>query len=94
MFFFIGAATKIAVIVSWRTTSVSLCSSNDLQLEIQKRCSFLKNIALLWICAFGLQAVPRPSYYLTSIVDKLTMVQLLLLFLCTFCSFLATPEVS
>ena len=35
--FFIGVAIKIAVLMSWRTTPVYLCKSNDLQLEIQKR---------------------------------------------------------
>ena len=40
MFFLIGVATKIAVLVGWHTTPVSLGQSNDLQLEIQKRCPY------------------------------------------------------
>ena len=41
---------KIAVLVSWRTTTVSLCLSNDLQLEIQKRKLFILKMLLciLW----------------------------------------------
>ena len=34
MFIFIGVAIKIAVLMSWITTPMSLCESNDLQLEI------------------------------------------------------------
>ena len=50
--FFIGVSIKIAVLVSWRTTPVPFCWYNDVQLEVQKRCSYLKNIALnfvLWV---------------------------------------------
>ena len=39
--------------MNWRTTPISLCWSNDLQLEIQKRCSYLKNVALLWILGYS-----------------------------------------
>ena len=35
--FFTSKTIKIAVLVSWRTTPVSLCKPNDLQLEIQKK---------------------------------------------------------
>ena len=71
--------------MSWHTTPVPLCQSNDLQLEIQKR-GYLKNVALDFV--FGFDAMPHPSCYLTSIMDiKLTMGQLLLFFLCNFSSF-------
>ena len=68
------------------TTPVFLCQSNDLQLEIQQRRCYLKNVALDFV--FGFEAMPHPSCYLTSIMDiKLTMGQLLLFFLCNFSSF-------
>ena len=44
--FFNAVAMKIAVLVSWRTIPVSPCLSTDLKLQIQKRCSYLKNVAL------------------------------------------------
>ena len=73
MFFFIGAAIKIAVLVSWHTTLVSLSYSDDLQLEIQER-SWYENVMvkmLLWMCcAFGFEFMPYPSRYLNSILDK------------------------
>ena len=64
---------KIVVSVNWHTTLVSLCQSDDLQLGIQKRI-YLKNAmvkVLLWMCyTFGFEAMPHPSCYLTSIMDK------------------------
>ena len=54
--------------MSCRTTPVSLPQSNDLQLEIQKRRVYLKNVALDFV--FGFAAIPHPSCYLTSIMDK------------------------
>ena len=69
------------------TTPVFLCQSNDLQLEIQQRRCYLKNVALDFV--FGFEAMPHRSCYLTSIMDiKLTMGQLLLFLLCNFSSFL------
>ena len=44
-------------------------ANNDLQLEIQKRCSFLKNVALDFVL-LDFEAIPYPSCYLTSSVDK------------------------
>ena len=79
---------KIAALVSWHTTPVSLCQSNDLQLEIQIRRCYLKNVALDFV--FGFDPMLHPSCYLTSIMDiKLTMDQLFLFFLCNFSSFLS-----
>ena len=82
MFFpLICAAIKIAVLVSWRKTPVPLCLSNDLQLEIQKRC-YLKNVGLdfvlLVLKLYPTQVISLPLWI------KLTMDQLLLLFLCKF----------
>ena len=72
--------------MSWRTTPMSLCSSNDLQLEIQKRCSYFKyvalNLLLLVLKLYPIQVVISLPLWI-----KLTMGQLLLLFLCNFCSF-------
>ena len=50
---------------------MSLCKSNDLQLEIQKR-GYLKTVALggFGFCAFDFEAMAHPSCYLTSIMDK------------------------
>ena len=82
---FIGAAIKIAVLVSWRTTPVSLCQSNNLQLEIQKRRCYLKNVALDFV--FGTETMPHRSCYLTSNMDiKITMGSTAH-FLCNFSSF-------
>ena len=39
-----------------------------MQFEIKKGVVILK--MLLWICAFGFEAMSHPSYYLTSIMDK------------------------
>ena len=50
---------------------MSLCKSNDLQLEIQKK-GYLKTVALggFGFCAFDFEAMAHPSCYLTSIMDK------------------------
>ena len=81
---------KKTVLVSWRTTPVSLRQSKDLQLDIQKRCSFLKNVAFLWILCFWFWFC-----YLTSIVDENSPWSSYFSFLCaTSAVFLATPEVS
>ena len=72
MCFFIGVAIKIAVLVSWHTTSVSVCLPNDPELEIQKRCSYFKNVALDFVLLV-LKLYPHPGYipiHLTSIMDK------------------------
>ena len=77
--------------MSWVTTPVSLCQSNDLELEIQKR-RYLKNVALDF--AFGFETMPRPSCYLTSIIDKTYHGPVIALFFCaTSAAFLATSEV-
>ena len=70
--------------MSWHTTPVSLCQSNDLQLEVQKKRCYLKNVALdfmflvLKLC---------PSKLFTSIMDKTHHGRLLLFFLCNVSSF-------
>ena len=47
--FFLGVAIEIAVLVSWYTTPVSLCYSNDLQLEkCSRKCCF-------GFCTFGFE---------------------------------------
>ena len=49
--FFIGVAIKIAVSVSWCTTPVSLCQSNDLQLhKCSQKCCF-------GFCGFGFEGL-------------------------------------
>ena len=65
---------------------VSLCYSNDLQLEIQKRCSYLW--CCFRFCAFGFETISHPSCSLTSIMAK-THHGLFIapFFLCNFCSF-------
>ena len=68
MFFFIGVAIKIAISVSWHTTPVSLCWSNDLQLEIRKRHSYLENAALDFV--FLVLKLYTIHCYLTPILDK------------------------
>ena len=84
--FLIGVSIKVAVFVSGRTAPVSLCQSNDLQLETEKRCCYLKNVSLdfvlliLKLCAIQV-VVSLPSWI------KLPMGQLLLFFLCNFSSF-------
>ena len=74
------AAIKIADLVSWHTTPVSLCWYNDQQLEI------LKNIALDFVPVvlklYPIQVISLPLWI------KLTMSQLLLLFMYNFCSLL------
>ena len=72
--------------MSWCTTSVSLCLSNDLQLEIQKRCSYLKNVALDFVLLV-LKLYPIQVVISLPLWIKLTMDQLLLFFLCSLCSF-------
>ena len=72
--------------MSCRTTPVSLCQSNDLQLEIQERCCYLENCCS-GFCVFGVEAMLHPSCYLTSIMDiKITMGSTTH-FLCNFSSF-------
>ena len=44
--------------------------------------------------AFGSEAIPYPSCYLTSIVDKTLHGPVIASFLCKFYSFLATLEVT
>ena len=48
---------------------------------------FLSLTCCFGFCAFGFEAIPYPSCYLFSIVDKTHHGQLLLLFLCNFCRF-------
>ena len=84
---------KIAVLVSLCTTPVSLCYSNDLQLEIQKRCSYLKNVALDFVLLI-LNVFPIQVVISLSLRTKLIMGQLLPFFCATSAAFLATSEVS
>ena len=84
-YFFIGVAIKIAVLVSWSITPVTLCWSNYLQLKIHKRCSYPKHVACFGFCAFGFEAIPHLSCYLTSIVNKTHHEPVIALFLCNFC---------
>ena len=60
-----------------------ICS---LLLEIQKRCSYLKNVALDFVLLV-LKLYPIQVVISLPLWIKLTMGQLLLLFLCNFCSF-------
>ena len=77
---------KIAVLVSWRTTAVSFCLSNDLKLEIQKRCCYLKNTALDFVL-LALKLYPIKVVVSLPLWIKLTMGQLLLFLLSSFRSF-------
>ena len=71
--------------MSWRTTPVSLCQSNDLQLEIQKRRCYLKNVALDFVFLV-LKLCPIQVVISLPLWTKLTMGQLLFFFLCNFSS--------
>ena len=86
--FFIGATIKIANLVNWCTIPVSLCQSNDLQLEIQMRFSYLKNVAVDFVLMV-LKLYSKQVVILLPLLIKLTMGQLLLFFLCNFSSFLS-----
>ena len=66
---------------NWHTTPVSLCYSNDLQLEIQKRRCYLKNVALDFVFLV-LKLCPIQVVISLTIWLKLTMDQSLLFFLC------------
>ena len=68
--FLIGVAIKIAVLMRWRKTSVSLANLMICSLRFNKRCSFSKMLLCFEFCAFGFEAIPHPNCYLTSIVDK------------------------
>ena len=72
--------------MSWRTTPVSLCQSNDLQLKVQKRLCYLKNVALDFVFLV-LKLCPIQVVISLPLWIKLTMGQLLLFFLCNFSSF-------
>ena len=89
IYFFTGAAIKITVF--WHTKPVS-CASNDLQLEIQKRCCYLKNVALYFVLLvlklYSIQVVIALPLWI-----KLTMDQLLFFFCATSSAFLVTSEV-
>ena len=65
----------------WLTTPVSLCYSNDLQLEIQKRHCYLKNVALDFVLLV-LKLCPIQAVISLPLWIKLTMGQLVLFFLC------------
>ena len=56
-----------------------------MQPKIQKRCSDLKKVAFLWILCFALEAIPHPSCYLNSIMDKTRHEPVIALFRCNFC---------
>ena len=89
--FFHRCSYKNSCFSELRTTPVFLCWSNDLLLEIQKICSYLKNIALdsvfLVLKLFLIQVgISLPLWI------KLTMGELLLLFLCNFCSYFSYVE--
>ena len=72
--------------MSWRTAPVSLCQSNDLQLEIQKRCYYLKNFALNFVLLVLKLYLIEVDISLPILI-KLTMGYLLVLCLCNFCRF-------
>ena len=55
-FFFIGLATKIAVLVSWRTTPVSLANLMICSLKFKKVVLIFKMCFIF--CAFGFEAIP------------------------------------
>ena len=86
--FFIGVAIKIAVLVSWHTNPVSLCKSNDIQFEIQRRCSYLKNVDLDFV-PLVLKLYPIQFFISLPLEIKLTMGQLLTFFLCNSWTFLS-----
>ena len=65
---------------------MSLCQSNDLQLEIQKRRCYLKNVALDFVLLV-LKLCPIQVVVSLPLWIKLTMGQLLLFFLYNFSSF-------
>ena len=84
--FFIVVAINIVVLVSWHTTPVSLCWSYDLQLQIRKIWSYRKNVALDFVLLV-LKLYPIQVVISLPLWIKLTIVQLLLVFLCSFNSF-------
>ena len=86
--FFIGVAIKIAcfsVQFQCPCANLMICS---LLLEILKRCSYLKNVALDFVLLvsklYPIQVVISLRFWI-----KLTKGQLLPLFLCNFCSFVS-----
>ena len=83
---FIGIAIKVAVLVSWRTTPVFLCWSDDLQLQIQKRCCYLKNVSLDFVLLVW-KLCPIQVPISLPLWIKFTRGQLLLSFLSNFSSF-------
>ena len=84
--FFRRCSYKNSCFSELSTTSVSLCQSNDLQLEIQKRHCYLKNVALDFVFLV-LKLCPIQVVISLPLWIKLTMGQLLLFFLCNFSSF-------
>ena len=72
--------------MSWRTTPMSSWWFNDLQLEIQKRLCYLKNVALDFVFLV-LKLCPTQVVISLPLWIDITMGQLLLFFLCNFSSF-------
>ena len=69
MFFFVGVAIKIALLVSWRTTPGCPCSNLMIRSLKFKKDVYLKNVALDFVLLV-LKFITHPSYYLTFIMDK------------------------
>ena len=65
-----GVAIKIAVLVSWRTAPCLFDNLIICSLRLKKGILFLKMLLCFRFCAFGFAAIPHPSCYLTSVVDK------------------------
>ena len=72
--------------MSWCTTPISLRYSNDLQLEVQKTCQYLKNVSSDFVLLI-LKLCPIQVNISFLLWIKLTMGRLLLFFLCNFSSF-------
>ena len=65
-----GVAIKIAVLVSWRTAPCLFDNLIICSLRFKKDVLFFKMLLCFGLCAFGFEAIPHPSCYLTSIVDE------------------------
>ena len=64
-------------------------------LKFKKDVLILKMLLLDFALAFGFEAIPHPSCYLTSIVDKTHHGPVVAFFFCaTSAAFIATSEVS
>ena len=61
----------MAVLVSWRTTPVPCANQMICSFRFKKDVLILKMLLCFgFLETFGFEAIPHPSCYLTSIVDK------------------------